>query len=77
VRFGRAGYLSRAVVTAIIGFLVVLAAVRFDPAKARGLDLALRELADKPFGRPLLLLVALGLACFGIYSLVEAKLRRL
>jgi chorismate-pyruvate lyase len=77
VRLGRAGYLARAIVTSIIGALVVTAALRFDPEKAQGLDLALRKLAEQPFGRWLLLAVALGLACFGVYSLVEARIRRL
>jgi hypothetical protein len=77
MRLGRAGYLARGIVTAILGGLVVVAAVQFDPKKARGLDLALRELAAQPYGRWLLVAVALGLMCFGAFSCVEARFRRL
>lgn len=77
LRLGMAGYVARGVVFALIGIFVVSAAVSYDPEKARGLDAALRELADQPFGTWLLLLVALGLACYGAYSFVEARYRRL
>ena len=77
VKLGQAGYISRGVVTAVIGGLVVIAAVTFEPKKARGLDLALRELASTGFGPWLLVAVALGLICFGAYSFVEAKVRKL
>jgi len=77
VRLGQAGYIARGIVTAVIGALVVIAAVTFDPKKARGLDLALRELAGQGFGPWLLVAVALGLICFGAYSFVEARVRRL
>lgn len=75
-RLGQVGYVARGVVFAAVGLFVVAAAVTFDPAKARGLDLALTELAAQPYGKWLLLLVALGLLCFGAYSLVESRYRR-
>ena len=37
-------------VFAIAGLLVVVAAVKYDPEKARGLDAALRTLRDQPYG---------------------------
>jgi hypothetical protein len=37
-------------VFALAGILVVVAAVTFDPQKARGLDAALRQLAAQPYG---------------------------
>jgi hypothetical protein len=76
-RLGQAGFVARGVVMAIIGVLVIAAAVTFDPAKARGFDAALTTLASQPYGKWLLLLVALGLLCFGAYSFVEARYRRL
>lgn len=77
VRLGQVGYVARGVVFAMVGAFVVSAAVTYDPEKARGLDAALRELADQPFGKWLLLLVSLGLACYGAYSFAEARFRRL
>lgn len=76
IRLGQVGYLARGVVFAVLGLLVVAAAITFDPDKARGLDAALQELAGQPYGTWLLLLVALGLVCFGVYSFAEARYRR-
>jgi hypothetical protein len=56
---------------------VVAAAVTFDPAKARGLDAALRTLAGQPYGPYLLGLAGAGLICFGVYCFADARYRRL
>jgi Domain of Unknown Function (DUF1206) len=76
IKLGKIGYIARGVVFAIVGILVVAAAVTFDPAKARGLDAALRSLAAQPYGPWLLSIVAVGLICFGAYSFVESRYRR-
>ena len=60
----------------IAGILVVVAAVRSDPSKATGLDTALKTLAAQPYGVVLLVIVALGLAAFGVYCLFDARYRR-
>jgi hypothetical protein len=72
---GQGGYYGP--VQRLVGLLVVAAAVTFDPNKARGMDAALRQVAAQPFGPWLLSLMALGLMCFGVYSLAEARYRRL
>lgn len=77
VRLGQAGHVARGIVFGILGVLVIAAAVTFDPSKARGFDAALTALAGQPYGRVLLLLVALGLLCFGVFSFAEARYRRL
>jgi hypothetical protein len=77
VNLGKVGYIARGIVFALAGILVVAAAVTFDPQKARGIDAALRQLAAQPYGPWLLSLVALGLLCFGAYSFVESRYRRL
>jgi hypothetical protein len=76
-RLGQAGYLARGVVVALVGGLVIKAAIDHDPEKASGVDLALKSLADAPFGKFLLGLAALGLICFGAYSFAEVRYRRL
>lgn len=73
---GVAGQTARGIVFAVIGGFLIDAAASFDPHKARGLDGALRALAQPTAGRFLLVLVALGLACFGAYSLAEARYRK-
>ena len=76
VQLGRFGRIARGVAFALIGGLIVAAAVTYDPDKARGLDGALRTLAGQPFGPWLLLLVALGFVAYGLYGLAESRLRK-
>jgi hypothetical protein len=76
-RLGQAGYLARGVVVGLVGGLVIKAAMDHDPDKASGFDLALKSLAEAPFGKVLLGLAALGLICFGAYSFAEVRYRRL
>jgi type IV secretory pathway VirB2 component (pilin) len=77
VNLGKIGYIARGVTFGIVGVLIIAAAVTFDPNKARGFDAALRTVAAQPYGPWLLSVIALGLACFGVYSFVEARYRRL
>lgn len=72
-RIGVAGHSARAVVYTLIGILIIRAAVEFDPNEAKGLDGALQELAQQPYGPWLLVLVAIGLFLFGIFTLIRAR----
>jgi hypothetical protein len=73
---GTVGTTARGVVIALVGALVIDAAVTHSPAKSGGVDKALLTLRDQPFGPVLLILVAAGLAVFGVYGLCEARWRR-
>ena len=77
VPLGRAGYAARGVVFVVIGAFLVVAAYQSDPGEARGLGGALLALQERPFGRALFGLVALGLAAFGAFGFVEARHRRI
>jgi len=72
---GTVGNTARGIVFGIVGVLLVVAAVTFDPKKAQGLDGALRRIARTPLGPWLLVAIAVGLVTFGIYSLCEARWR--
>ena len=72
-RLGQVGYPAKGVALAILGGLLVWAAITFDPKKASGLDGALRTLLDEPFGKILLTLVALGLVAFGVFCFFRAR----
>jgi hypothetical protein len=74
---GRVGYAARAVVFAMIGWFFVMAALHSDPSEAGGMGQALRRLQAQESGPIFLGIMALGLMLFGIYSLVEARFRRL
>ena len=52
------------------------AAITYDPKKAGGMDAALSTIRDQPFGTVLLVIMALGIACFGVYCFVWARKAR-
>ncbi len=76
-RLGQVGYIARGAVFLLVGGLVIKAALDHEPGKAQGFDVALRSLAEAPFGQLLLVLAGLGLVCFGAYCVAEARYRRL
>ncbi|MCM0677207.1 DUF1206 domain-containing protein [Micromonospora phytophila] len=75
-RLGMAGYIAKGVAYGIAGLLIILAAVNYDPEKARGLDAALRTLRDQSYGQVLLTVVALGIAAFGLFCLLQSRYRK-
>jgi hypothetical protein len=75
-RTGQAGLVAKGVAVVLIGVLVVIAAVRFRPDEAAGLDVALKTLAAQPFGPYLLAAVALGLAAYGVFCFFDARYHR-
>lgn len=72
-RLGTAGYCAKGVALAIIGGLFGYAAITYDPQKAGGLDAALATIRDQPFGAVLLVVMALGIAAFGVFCFVWAR----
>lgn len=74
--FGTVGMVARMLVTVLIGVLLIIAARQHDPEQAVGIDGALRRLAERSYGPALLVLVACGLAAYGLYSFAEARYRR-
>ncbi len=73
VRLGQAGYTAKGVALGVVGALFVWAAFTYDPKKAGGLDVALHTLITQSFGPWLLALVAVGIACFGVFCFFWAK----
>jgi hypothetical protein len=71
-----AGNIARGVVFAGLGAFMADAAVRFDPGAAKGMDATLRSFAHTPLGPWLLVVVAIGLALYGAYSMCEARWHR-
>lgn len=70
---GRVGYLSKGAALAVVGGLFVYAAWTHDPEDSGGLDQALKTVLEQPFGGPLLLLIAAGLACYGLFCFAWAR----
>jgi len=76
IRLGQVGYPALGVAYGTVGMLIVIAAANYDPNKEVGLDAALKTLAGQPYGALLLGVVAVGLACFGVYCLFDARFRK-
>ena len=72
IAISRFGIGARGVVFFIIGGSLVMAAVKHSPSRARSTSGALESLPD-----PVLVLVGLGLAAYGVYALVNARYRRI
>jgi Domain of Unknown Function (DUF1206) len=74
-RLGQIGGIARGLVFGTVGVFLVIAAKDAKPGQAKGIDSALRALAHTPLGPVLLVVVALGLVTFGVYSWFEARWR--
>ncbi|MCX5610467.1 DUF1206 domain-containing protein [Streptomyces sp. NBC_00047] len=73
---GVTGGVARGTVFAAAGAFVVYAAVRYDPAQAKGVDDTLRSFTQTAAGPWLLVLIAAGLILFGLFSWAMAGWRR-
>ncbi|QGU05057.1 hypothetical protein CETAM_09015 [Corynebacterium comes] len=70
---GVVGYIARGVAFAVLGILIVWAGWTNDPEEAAGLDAALRTLGEQPAGSVLLIIIGVGLALYGLYSVARAR----
>ncbi|OON68351.1 DUF1206 domain-containing protein [Hymenobacter sp. CRA2] len=70
-RFGQVGYTARGIVWSILGYYLLRAALHGNPREARDTDGAFDILAA--MGSGVLLVVAAGFVCYGLYMLVRAR----
>ena len=68
----RLGYIAKGIVYITIGILAAGSALGRSGGKSAGSEEALLTLVDKPFGKALLFLVALGLFCYAIWRIIDA-----
>lgn len=73
---GAVGNLARGAVLGLIGIFIIFAALEHDPGETAGLDGSLKRLLDEPYGDGLIVIVAIGLAAFGAYSIARAVVNR-
>ncbi|MEA2354954.1 MAG: hypothetical protein QOD61_1083 [Solirubrobacteraceae bacterium] len=71
------GHLGRMVVFLLVGYALIKAGLNYAPHGAIGLDGALNKLAHEPDGPLLLGVVALGLIGFALYSIADARFRKI
>jgi hypothetical protein len=77
VGLGIAGNSAGGIVLALVGIFLIQAADADNARASKGLDQTLRAVAHARFGPVLLLIVAIGLATYGLYSFVEMRFRRI
>lgn len=68
----RTGYVARAGAFGVVGGLFVWAGLTHDADKSGGLDQAIVRLRDEPYGPWLMLVVAVGMVCYGVYHVFRA-----
>ena len=76
-RIGTIGHLARMVVFGLVGIFLIKAAIDFRARAAVGLDGALAKLLHHSYGTWALGIVAAGLIAFALYSLSDARYRRI
>lgn len=70
---GTFGYIGKGAALVVLGILFAVAALHQDPQQAKGLDGALKALKEQPFGDAALILIAVGLMCYGLYLGARAR----
>ena len=74
---GTAGLAARGVVVGIIGFLFMKAALQANASQAGGTEGAFSFIQSSSYGSILLGIIAIGLACYGVFMLVKARYKAL
>lgn len=75
IKAGLVGYIARAVVIGVIGFLFMKAAWQANSSETGGTEKAFELLQQSVAGPVLLGIVALGLVAYGIFMIVKARYR--
>ncbi len=73
VWFGKAGYAAKGVAIGIVGGLFCYAALTHQARRSGGLDQALHEVLQQPFGPVLLAVMAVGIGCYGLFCFARAR----
>jgi len=73
IYFGKAGYTAKGIAVGIVGGLFLYAALTHEAKKSGGLDQALHTVLQQPFGPFLLGIIAVGIACYGLFCFARAR----
>ena len=74
MRAGRVGYAARGIVLGILGYFLIQAALQSDASEAQGTEGAFNFLSTTG-GPYLMAVVAIGLACYGVFMFFKSKYR--
>ena len=70
---GIAGYSARGIIWLIVGWLFIKAGLHSNSKEAGGSDAAFQWVQDSSYGSILLIVVAAGLICYGVFTLLRAR----
>ena len=73
ILLGKIGYIAKGVALSVVGVLFLYAAVTHDSSKSGGLDQALHKVLEQPFGGPVLVVIAIGFAGYGVFCFAWAR----
>jgi len=73
VLVGQVGYVVKGIAFITIGVLLGWAAITHDPQKSGGLDQALHQLLGHGLGSLAIVVVGIGIGCFGVYALIWSR----
>jgi len=71
--FGKIGYAAKGLAVGLVGALTVYAAATHEASRTGGLDQALQEVLEQPFGPFLLGVIGVGIGCYGLFSFARAR----
>ncbi len=71
--FGKVGYVGKGIAIAIVGALIMYGGLTHDAKKSGSLDQALHKVLTYPFGQALLVAIAAGLVCYGLFCFARAR----
>lgn len=74
---GLVGHVAEGIVLFAAGISVIAASFLQDPARATGLDAAVRALGETEYGQAALLAAAVGFAAYGLYSIALTRYSRM
>jgi hypothetical protein len=70
---GKVGHIAKGIAFGIVGGLFVYAGVTHESGDTGGLDQALQKVLQQPFGPYLLLVIAVGIVCYGLFCFAWAR----
>ena len=77
IGLGVFGYVAKGVVLVVVGILFLVAAATTNPSESSGLDGGLKALVALPFGPVILIVIAIGLIAYAVYSFARARFAHL
>lgn len=76
-QMGRIGFIARGITFGVLGGFLIHSGWTGETSQATGIDGALAQIAQEPFGQALLGIVSLGLFLYGVYEVLEGKNRNI